>query len=48
MTDRARRFPVGLTIAGRAYDDSALLRLGAAVEAIAPRRVAPPRTPPLT
>lgn len=40
--------PVGLTIAGRAYDDSALLRLGAAVEAIAPRRVAPPRTPPLT
>ncbi|MDF2916537.1 MAG: amidase, partial [Microbacterium sp.] len=40
--------PVGLTIAGRAYDDSALLRLGAAVEALAPRRVAPPRTPPLT
>lgn len=39
--------PVGLTIAGRAYDDNALLRLGAAVEALAPRRVAPPRTPPL-
>ncbi|MDN8547998.1 amidase [Microbacterium sp. NM3R9] len=42
------RMPVGLTIAGRAYDDTALLRLGAAIEALAPRRVAPPRTPPLT
>lgn len=42
------RMPVGLTIAGRAYDDNALLRLGAAIEALAPRRVAPPRTPPLT
>jgi amidase len=39
--------PVGLTIAGRAYDDSALLRYGAAIEAIAPRRTAPPRTPAL-
>ncbi|SDQ64074.1 amidase [Microbacterium sp. cf332] len=41
------RMPVGLTVAGRAYDDSALLRLAAAIEALAPRRVAPPRTPPL-
>ncbi|MBM7505995.1 amidase [Agromyces aurantiacus] len=41
------RMPVGLTFAGRAHDDSALLRLAAAFEALAPRRVAPPRTPPL-
>lgn len=39
------RMPVGLTFAGRAYDDTALLRLAAAFEALAPRRVAPPRTP---
>ena len=39
--------PVGLTIAGRAYDDVALLRLAAAVEATGARRTAPPRTPPL-
>ena len=39
--------PVGLTLAGRAYDDSALLRLAAAFEVVAPGRVAPPRTPPL-
>ncbi|QLD11637.1 amidase [Microbacterium oleivorans] len=39
--------PVGLTIAGRAYDDSALLQLGAAIETLTPRRTAPPRTPPL-
>lgn len=42
--------PIGLTFAGRAYDDSALLRLAAAFEAIgAPgeRRTAPPRTPRL-
>ena len=39
--------PVGLTFAGRAYDDSALLRLAAAFEVVAPGRVAPPRTPPL-
>ena len=42
--------PIGLTFAGRAYDDSALLRLAAGFEAIgAPgeRRVPPPRTPPL-
>lgn len=41
------RMPVGLTFAGRAYDDTALLRLAAAFEALAPRRAAPPRTPPL-
>ncbi|WP_372967541.1 amidase [Microbacterium sp.] len=42
--------PIGLTFAGRAYDDSALLRLAAGFEAIgAPgeRRTAPPRTPRL-
>lgn len=39
--------PVGLTFAGRAYDDTALLRLAAAFERLAPRRTAPPRTPPL-
>lgn len=39
--------PVGLTIAGRAYDDTALLRFGAAIEATRTRRVAPSRTPPL-
>jgi amidase len=39
--------PVGLTFAGRAYDDSALLRLAAAFEAMGERRIAPPRTPRL-
>ena len=42
--------PIGLTFAGRAYDDTALLRLAAGFEAIgAPgeRRTPPPRTPPL-
>jgi len=39
--------PVGLTLAGRAYDDSALLRYGAAFEATGNRRRVPPRTPPL-
>ncbi|NYG37496.1 amidase [Janibacter alkaliphilus] len=39
--------PVGLTLAGRAYDDTALLTLGCAVEATRPRRLSPPRTPPL-
>jgi amidase len=37
--------PVGLTFAGRAYDDVALLRLGAAFEATETRRTPPPRTP---
>jgi amidase len=40
--------PVGLTIAGRAYDDNALLELAAAVEALGPRRTPPRRTPPLS
>ncbi|MEV7800204.1 amidase [Microbacterium foliorum] len=42
--------PIGLTFAGRAYDDAALLRLAAGFEAIgAPgeRRTPPPRTPRL-
>lgn len=39
--------PVGLTFAGRAYDDAALLTLAAAFEATGHRRTAPPRTPPL-
>jgi len=39
--------PVGLTFAGRAYDDVALLRYAAATEATGRRRTAPPRTPPL-
>ncbi|MDB6047691.1 MAG: amidase [Pseudomonas sp.] len=39
--------PAGLTFAGRAYDDSALLRFAAAFESTEPRRLIPPRTPPL-
>lgn len=39
--------PVGLTFAGRAYDDTALLALAAAFEATGMRRTAPPRTPRL-
>jgi amidase len=39
--------PVGLTIAGRPYDDSALLALGSAFERLRPRRTEPPRTPRL-
>jgi amidase len=39
--------PVGLTFAGRAYDDVALLELAAAFEAAGKRRTPPPRTPPL-
>lgn len=39
--------PVGLTISGRAYDDSALLRLGAAIESTRGRRTEPGRTPRL-
>ncbi|MDP5182004.1 amidase [Blastococcus sp. BMG 814] len=37
--------PVGLTFAGRAYDDTALLRLATAFEATGTRRTRPPRTP---
>ncbi|WPN66292.1 amidase [Pseudomonas sp. P9_35] len=40
--------PVGLTFAGRAYDDSALLRLASAFESIGSKRLVPPRTPPLS
>lgn len=39
--------PVGLTFAGRAYDDTALLRFAAAFEATGARRTVPPRTPEL-
>ena len=39
--------PIGLTFAGRAYDDTTLLALAAAFEATGTRRVVPPRTPPL-
>ncbi|MBV4455793.1 MULTISPECIES: amidase [Pseudomonas] len=39
--------PVGLTFAGRAYDDSALLRFASAYEATGSKRQVPPRTPPL-
>ncbi|MRG59425.1 amidase [Agromyces sp. CFH 90414] len=41
------RMPVGLTFAGRAYDDTALLALAAAFEATGSRRTEPPRTPRL-
>ncbi|MFB3301951.1 amidase [Pseudomonas sp. AMR01] len=40
--------PVGLTFAGRAYDDSALLRFASAFEATGNKRQIPPRTPPLS
>ncbi|WP_312207086.1 amidase [Pseudomonas kuykendallii] len=40
--------PVGLTFAGRAYDDSHLLRLASAFESSGTRRAIPPRTPPLS
>ncbi|EPR75156.1 amidotransferase-related protein [Leifsonia rubra CMS 76R] len=39
--------PVGLTFAGRAYDDTALLQIGCAFDATAIRRTQPPRTPAL-
>lgn len=39
--------PVGLTFAGRAYDDTALLGLARAFEATGDRRTPPPLTPPL-
>ncbi|GHF71477.1 amidase family protein [Kitasatospora xanthocidica] len=45
MTDTG--MPVGLTFAGRAYDDNALLALAAAFEATGNRRTEPPRTPRL-
>ncbi|MFP3395251.1 amidase [Brevibacterium sp. H602] len=39
--------PVGLTIAGRGWDDSALIEIAAAFEATDSRRQVPPRTPRL-
>ncbi|WP_349969550.1 amidase [Pseudomonas caspiana] len=39
--------PVGLTFAGRAYDDSNLLRFASAFESIGSKRLIPPRTPTL-
>ncbi|HTN96228.1 MAG TPA: hypothetical protein VL101_04570 [Nordella sp.] len=39
--------PVGLTIAGRAYDDTRLLRFAADFDRTARLRAAPPRTPEL-
>ncbi|MFE9565959.1 amidase [Streptomyces sp. NPDC006487] len=46
-TMRDTGMPVGLTFAGRAYDDNALLTLAAAFEQTGIRRTLPPRTPPL-
>lgn len=40
--------PVGLTFAGRAYDDNNLLRFASAYESTGSKRLAPPRTPPLS
>lgn len=40
--------PVGLTFAGRAYDDSALLQFAAAFESTGSKRLIPPRTPALS
>ncbi|MBN9610099.1 MAG: amidase [Actinobacteria bacterium 69-20] len=39
--------PVGLTFCGLPYHDNELIRLAAAFENLAARRVPPPRTPPL-
>jgi amidase len=39
--------PVGLTFAGRAYDDSNLLRFASAFESVGSKRLIPPRTPAL-
>ena len=39
--------PVGLTFAGKAYDDSRLLSLASAYESTGSKRVIPPGTPPL-
>lgn len=40
--------PMGLTFAGRAYDDTALLQLATAFEATGPYRTPPPRAPDLS
>jgi amidase len=39
--------PVGLTFAGRAYDDNNLLRFASAFESTGSKRMVPPRTPAL-
>ncbi len=39
--------PIGLTFAGRAYDDSNLLRFASAFESMGSKRIIPPRTPTL-
>lgn len=41
------RMPVGVTVAGPAYDDMRLLQLASTMEKLRPRRTVPPRTPPL-
>lgn len=41
------RMPVGVTLAGAAYDDTALLRLASAIESTRDRRTPPPLAPPL-
>lgn len=41
------RMPAGVSLAGRAYDDSALLGIAARIEGLGRRRTPPPRTPPL-
>src|SRR5690554_3614119 len=41
------QMPVGLTFAGRAYDDNRLLSWASSFEAIRNRRTVPPRTPRL-
>lgn len=45
MADTA--MPMGVTLAGRAYDDVALLSLATAIEALRPRRPVPPLAPDL-
>jgi len=40
--------PVGLTFAGRAYDDNNLLKFAGAFESTGNRRIIPPRTPKLS
>ncbi|MGL5394131.1 MAG: amidase family protein, partial [Shewanella sp.] len=40
--------PVGLTFAGRAYDDNNLLKFAGAFESTGNKRMIPPRTPPLS
>ncbi|MFS2128207.1 hypothetical protein, partial [Pseudomonas sp. Pseusp97] len=39
--------PVGRTFAGRAYEESGLLRFAAAFEATGSKRLVPPSTPPV-